>query len=160
MAKKPDEVEREIEEHRRTISRKIEALQGRVEEDLNGVKSEVEERTSGLRQQAGQVFDLESQVREHPLTTVAGAFGVGIAMGLVSELGGDRVANGSRGRRDYSDRRGDNGGGALAGALGSVVGMLSGVVQDELRQMFEEGLQRFTQKRDEARAGSRGQGDY
>lgn len=149
MAKNPDDVEREIEEQRQAIGRKLDRLQDRIEDDFEGVKHGFGEGTSTIRDQAKQVFDFEAQVRDYPLVSLAGALGVGVLIGLVTDSGG---GNGNR-RDDYWTDR-DHGrdrnreSGILGGAMGSLGGIFGSVIQDEVRQMLESGLQAFVDRRD------------
>ena len=87
MGKDPDQIERAIRDHREAISRRISDLQGRVQKDLESVRSEAQARANGAVEQAKGAFDIESQVRDHPMSSLAGAFGAGVLLGVISYRG-------------------------------------------------------------------------
>jgi hypothetical protein len=89
MGKNPDLIEQEIRAKRDAIS-------GRVEEMRQRGADDIEEVTSGIKEtfEGGGIKD---QVEKRPFTVLAGALGLGVALGLASETvnlraiaGGDR----------------------------------------------------------------------
>jgi ElaB/YqjD/DUF883 family membrane-anchored ribosome-binding protein len=153
MAKKPNDVEREIEEQRELISRKLDGLHARLERDIEDVKNGVSERTSGLRDGAGSWLDLDNRVREYPLASMAGALGVGVLLGLSSDMIGGGERTGRREQRSHAagDGRGYSGPGPLGNAVGSLTGMIGGLIQEEFRGLVQEGLEGFSEQRQRRR---------
>lgn len=144
MGKKPAELEREIAEHRRAMSRKRYDLEQRIRADLHDARDaashEISERTR-----------INQYAQERPLATVATAFGVGVLLGAVSDSRGsprrdyDRRPSRSEYGHDY-DRGGD---GLLGGLLAGITAPLGNTIQDELRTTVRE----FLRRDDEPRPG-------
>lgn len=125
MGKKPDEVQREVEECRRRLDRRVSDLEQRVRTDVTDaghtLAADVTERTG-----------LKTQAETRPLTTLMGAFGTGMLLGVASGGGG--------GKRGYPEpyRDAGNGNGLLGELLGSASGLLGGTLQDEFRRVLDQ----------------------
>jgi hypothetical protein len=159
MGKKPDQIEQDIRSQRDHISRRIEDLQHRVQDDMASVRSEAKDRASSAVDDAKGKIEgakeslhtdtLKSMVEDHTISTMAGALGVGVLLGVISEgfgsgngsssrSGGYRAASDAR-EYGYESRRSQNGGGnGLAGMIASVVGPAASAAQDELQQLVRE----------------------
>jgi ElaB/YqjD/DUF883 family membrane-anchored ribosome-binding protein len=135
--KKPDQIEREIREQREAITSRISALQERVRKDVDSVKTEAQDRAAGLKNQASQSLNLDTQVQEHPLASLAGAFGVGVVLGVLSDSGGPSAAN-------FGAQTAGRGGSALGDLASSLWGMAGAGVQDEIRAALRDGVRNVT----------------
>jgi hypothetical protein len=136
MGKKPAEIQREIAEQRASIERRLRALEDRVADDVRGTGSAV---TSEI----GDRTHINEYAERHPLTTVAGAFGAGVFLGMMSDRG---KSNGHRGRgRERYER---DGGGLFDELMGAASGAIGGSVQSEVRQLIRDVL--GTQERQQA----------
>lgn len=146
MGKKPDQIERDIELKRRDIGRRIEGLQHRVQDDVNAIRTEAKDRSSTALEGAKENLRLDSVkqlVEDHTLSTVAGAMGVGVLLGVVSE--GLGSGGGSRSRSNgssYEDRgNGSSGGSGMAGMLTALLGPAASTAQDELQSLVRDGFE-------------------
>ena len=127
MGKTSDDVQREIAQHRVNMEQRITRLQERVRSDVsdagNAVSDSVMERTH-----------LREQVERHPLTTVAGAFGAGMVLGMASPSVGAGETGAPKGARG---RASGGGGGMMGQAMESVSAMLGGTMRDEMRELMD-----------------------
>jgi hypothetical protein len=152
MGKKPAQIEADIAAQRQHISRRIEDLERRAQDDIGSLQSEAKARASGAFDDAkGRVQDvrgsinvdgLRAMVEEHTASTMAGAVGIGVLLGVISEGfggGGNGHSNGSRGRRAAYDRQ-DSGGGALSGLIASFIGPAANTAQEEMQDLVREGF--------------------
>ena len=76
MGQKPGVIEQEIRETREAISNKIDRMTSRGADDVREVTSRIE----GFFEEK----QIASTAREHPLATLAGALGLGVALGMAS----------------------------------------------------------------------------
>ena len=118
MGKKPDEIEREIEQQRLEISQKLDRLQGRVQHDIEAVKSTASEEVNTMFGRATGAFDIKRQAEEHPLTLMAGGLGLGVLLGAASE-------GRSNGGHSSSGKNGGRGDSLFGEALGAFSGPTS-----------------------------------
>jgi hypothetical protein len=84
VGKKPDALEREIAERREAIGRRVEALQGRIEHDADTVKDEAKTMAKDAVEGAKRSASFDTKLRQHSVATLAGGFGVGMALGLAT----------------------------------------------------------------------------
>jgi ElaB/YqjD/DUF883 family membrane-anchored ribosome-binding protein len=138
MAKKPDDIQREIAELRESIDRKLDRVQGRVKDDVQDFSSN-----------AWDEFQARTRINEYvdrrPMTTVASAFGVGVLLGILSEgvpMGGNSDRESYDESRMYSRRNGrrQSQGGIVNNVVGTASGVLSGKLGDELQQLMRQVL--------------------
>lgn len=129
MGKTSDQLERELREHRDEMTRKQEALRERVREDIHDARRSVTDEIS-------QRTKLHEYAEEHPLATVAAAFGTGIALGSFTGGGG----NSDQPTKRWQESSGASNGGAglLGGLLGGVAGPVAGTIQDEIRTLLRD----------------------
>lgn len=76
MGQKPDVIEQEIKEKRAAISNRLEQMTSRGADDVREMGSRIENFFEEKR--------IASTAREHPFATVAGALGLGVALGMAS----------------------------------------------------------------------------
>jgi hypothetical protein len=77
-------------------------------------------------------------MEEHTLSTMAGAVGLGVLAGVVSEgLGGNGSSNGGSHR---SSQRNNSGSFGLGGLVSSLLGPAASTAQDEFQQLVREGF--------------------
>lgn len=147
MGKKPDQIEHDIREQRAHITRQIEGLQHRVQEDMQSVRAEAKDRASYAMDEAKsslKVDTVKEMMQDHTLSTMAGALGLGVVLGVVSE-GVGSGGNGSSRNGGSSNGGGSNGGGGgsssgLGGLLASLVMPAASTAQDELQDLVRQGF--------------------
>jgi ElaB/YqjD/DUF883 family membrane-anchored ribosome-binding protein len=127
MGKKPTEIQREIAQQRSSIERRLRALEDRVADD-------VRDAGSAVTGEIGERTHINDYAQRHPITTVAGAFGAGVLLGIMS----DRT-RGSNGRPARYERERD-GGGLFDELMGAASGAIGGSVQTEVRQLIRDVL--------------------
>jgi ElaB/YqjD/DUF883 family membrane-anchored ribosome-binding protein len=140
MGKKPDQIEREIREQRDAISARISGLQERVQKDVESVKTEAQSRANSVKDQAKESLNLDAQVQDHPLASLAGAFGVGVVLGVLSDSGDAAM--------DYGARSARRSGSVLTGLASSLWGMAGAGVQDEIRSALRDGVRSMTGRKE------------
>ena len=132
MGKKPAQLEREIADQRREMTRKREHIEDRVRGSVDDVKSTASELTRKSK--------LNEYINERPLTTMIAAFGTGMLLGVASETAPAAARTAGHGAQSAYDRAG--GAGLLTGVLGTVTGPLGNTLQDELRTTLRDVLGR------------------
>lgn len=128
----PDEIDKEIIEQRQRMSRRLEELQERLQGDVESLRSDTRPK-----------FNLRGAVGGHPLSSITGAFGVGVFLGAVS----DRIKvprRRSRGNGAQVDEVGTNGskgrGLGIGMFLGAAARPVGQAVEDEVRGMVRQGI--------------------
>jgi len=144
MGAKPDEIERQIADQRARIDHRMQGLESRVKQNVETVRTEASTRASDTVGGVKQIFEPEGPMREHPLSMMAGALGLGVVLGMVSEGitssgGGDSRSNGSnhQGNESRSNGGGSSGVGSL---LAGLVGPAATTAQNELQDLIKEGF--------------------
>jgi hypothetical protein len=85
-----------------------------------------------------KVDSVKQMMEDHTLSTMAGALGVGVLLGVVSEGFG---SGGSSSSRDgYRSRDGHREGGGMTGMLASLIGPAASTAQNELQDLVREGF--------------------
>ena len=130
MAKKSDEIQRQIVTQRELITQRLQALQQRVKGDVRQTGEDVKERVTAPFVSAWH--GLDEQVQRHPVTTVAGAFAMGVALGVATDMGGGD-----------GDGRG-RGIGALGGTLAGLATPFVDILGAEVRPLFRDVVSGFT----------------
>jgi hypothetical protein len=129
MGKTAAEVQREIEEHRRIVERKVLDLEERLRSDAGDART-------ALSDQVGSRLQLDRLAEERPLTTLAGAFSIGVLLGMF----GDDAARGAARAGRTAGRATGSAGGLSVDLMGLVSGALGGSVQHELREFLRQAL--------------------
>jgi len=148
VGKNPDEIEREIARKRSAIGSHMQDVQTRVRDDVVELRQSAEDQANHTMQQTKSKLDLSAQTKEHPLSMVAGALGLGVILGAASEglPGGGSSSNGngrsSQGNGGHSSSS-NGGGGMISGLVTSVIGPAGETVRDELRQLVKDGFETF-----------------
>jgi hypothetical protein len=155
MGKSPDQIYGEIETHRRRMTTEINRLEHRVQDDI----SQVKERT--LSHAPKPPSFITDRASEHPLASMAVAFGIGVAAGVLSESAGGLFpdhgrSNGRHSRNGFSARNQDNGAGFLSAGL--LTTKLVEIAADTVRPLIDDVVAGF--KGDERPAAERNRGDY
>ena len=142
MGANPDEIERQIAEQRARIDERMRGLESHIKQEFDNVRTEASNRASGTVGGVKEIFQPDGPMREHPLTMMAGALGLGVVLGMVSEgltSGGD---SGDRNRQPY--RRGDyrqsDGSSGISSMVGSLLGPAAVTAQNELQDLIKEGF--------------------
>jgi ElaB/YqjD/DUF883 family membrane-anchored ribosome-binding protein len=143
MGAKPDEIERQIREQRARIDNRMQGLEYRIKDDVDKVRSEASNRTSGTVEGVKGVFQPDGPMRDHPVSMMAGALGVGVLMGMVSEGLTSGSSSSSRNGGSHDNGRSSNGNGSssgLAALVTSVIGPAASTAQNELQDLVREGF--------------------
>jgi ElaB/YqjD/DUF883 family membrane-anchored ribosome-binding protein len=142
MGKDPAELDRQIEQQRQQITRRLDDLQGRIRKDVSSVRDEAKGRASNMAGEAKTYVDFQTQMRERPALTMAGALGVGVLLGVLSEslTASDSSYTGAP-RYAYEPPARPS---ALTSAFndlaGSIFGPATSTFRDELRDLVQEGF--------------------
>lgn len=142
MGKKPAEIEREIAEKRTEISQRIDDLQTRMHDDIEAVRTDAKARSSRMMGDAKEtlkVDNIKQMLDEHTLSTMAGAVGVGVLIGVVSE-GLGSGGNGGSSRHDTRDNGHQKSGGGMSAMLATLMGPAASVAQRELQELVRDGF--------------------
>jgi ElaB/YqjD/DUF883 family membrane-anchored ribosome-binding protein len=134
MGKKPDEVESEIRAKRRAISDRLQSLEARAGDDVSWLRSSLQDRANEVADKAGALFKVPESMQERPYTTLLGAAGLGVALGMASE------SIPSTRRYDSRNGRQNDGEGLLDGFFGSILGVAASTIQDEMKRLIREGF--------------------
>jgi ElaB/YqjD/DUF883 family membrane-anchored ribosome-binding protein len=135
MGKKPDDIESEIRAKRRAISDRLQSLEARAGDDVSWLRSSLQDRANEVADKAGAMFKVPESMQERPYTTLLGAAGLGVALGMASEGIPAPRRNDSR-----NGRQNDGEGGLLDGFFGSILGVAAGTIQDEMKRLIREGF--------------------
>jgi ElaB/YqjD/DUF883 family membrane-anchored ribosome-binding protein len=141
MGKSSTELEREIVDLRSRLSDKTGHVKGRVQDDVEGVRDSFTQQVDNVKENANY-HALEERVRQNPLTYTAGAQGVGVALGMLSDnisLGGgsSRIGSSAPQERHPTD------GGILGGMLGSFTADLGGTIREEAQSLIRQAFEGF-----------------
>jgi hypothetical protein len=142
MGANPDEIERQIAQQRARIDEKMKGLETRIRDDVENVRAEATTRASGTVSGAKEIFQPDGPMRDHPLSMMAGALGLGVVLGMVSEGLTADGHDSSRGRHDgYSrDTRSSESSGGIASMLSSLIGPAAMTAQNEIQDLVKEGF--------------------
>jgi ElaB/YqjD/DUF883 family membrane-anchored ribosome-binding protein len=125
MGKTPDELQREIAECRSRIESKIDSLDHRV-------RTDVRQTGSDLASQAKERVPVRDYADKRPMTTIAGAFGIGVLLGIFTD--NKRMSSAAGGIKSAGRR-----GGSLIDEVMSGASSTLGIsVQDELRELVRQ----------------------
>lgn len=144
--------EQRVEDQRRHIGAMIDELETRLRTDVEHVRSGVTDRVDAIGDRLTHSGDaipgadaVRAQVNDHPMTSMVGGFGAGIALGILSVgLPGDDGSEDAPRRDRRSEPRHRASGGGMAARL---VDMLTGPMvmstignplQDEVRSLVKE----------------------
>jgi len=156
VGKKPDQIEREISEHRDRMTVRLQGLQSRMQEDVETVRTEAKARTSEAIDGAKGNMNVDSVKRmmeEHTLSTMAGAVGLGVLAGVVSD--GLGSGNGSSHNNNSNNRNNSAAGFGLGGLVSSLLGPAATTAQDEFQQLVREGFSTLRGKSGDSAADKR-----
>lgn len=128
MGQKPGVIEQEIRETREAISNKIDRMTSRGADDVREVTSRIE----GFFEEK----QIASAAREHPLATLAGALGLGVALGMAS----GSVHMPSRSHDSREDPRNRVREGISAGFLASILAPIEAAAVEQGTELVREWL--------------------
>lgn len=157
MGQRTDQAERDVATQRELISKRIEELNSQVGRGVDQAGDRLREQVSNVRQQVAETADrvpgkrtLEETVPAHPLTSVVGGFGLGVALGMLRGPGeGDSSSEGARGRNGRSSNGNgrqesrDDGNGLVDKLSGIAIGSLMGPLQHRLSDLAEDAVAGF-----------------
>ena len=135
MGKKPDEIEIEIRAKRQVISERIVALEERAGQDVNALRESFQSRANDATERAGAFFKVPESMRDRPYTTLFGAAGLGVALGLVRDRSSRKAS--SNGRKPQVPEPPED---RLPGLVSSLLGVATITAQDEVRRLVKEGF--------------------
>jgi hypothetical protein len=125
MGEKTTALEREIRDHRQRIEHKVDALEERL-------RGDAADASSTFADELVSKMHLRDHAEQRPMTTLLGAFGAGVMLGITSDRKGSRRRNGN-GQKARE-------GGLLDMLVGGTSGALSGGLGRELQTMLREFL--------------------
>jgi hypothetical protein len=143
MGTNPDEIERQIREQRALIDQRMQGLETRIRQDVDTARTETANRTSGSVDSVKEIFQPSGPMRDHPLSMMAGALGLGVVLGMVSEglTSGNGNSSHENGRSySRSENGSSNGSSGLASMVSSLVGPAAVTAQNELQDLIKEGF--------------------
>src|SRR5437870_3041678 len=85
MGQTAAELQREVAEQRQRIETKLDSLRERLRNDTTDAREAVAQDASQATTEAKERLQLQERIQQHPLASLAAAFGAGIALGLTSE---------------------------------------------------------------------------
>jgi hypothetical protein len=130
MGQKPDVIEQEIRDKRDTISNKIDRMASRGADDMREIGSRVE----NFFEEKG----VASTAQEHPFATLAGAVGLGVALGLAS--GSVHLPGGSGRDADYRERDTGRRHGNSPGIISSILAPIEAAAVAQGTELIREWL--------------------
>lgn len=145
MGARADDAQRRVARQRQQIERRIEGLGDRARDDLDQAGTAARERVRYVADQAPGLERVTRLAARHPLTTVGGALGLGVALGVASE-GIPLPISQNNQHADVGSTRGRMGraaqeqGDQLRGAVAPIIAGVVGPMQDELRSWFREAI--------------------
>jgi ElaB/YqjD/DUF883 family membrane-anchored ribosome-binding protein len=142
MGAKPDEIERQIAQQRARIDQRMQGLESRIRDDVDTVRTEATNRASGTVSGAKELFQPEGPMHDHPLSMMAGALGLGIVLGMVSEgLTADGAGSSSQRHGGYPrETSSSNGSSGIGSMLSGLVGPAAVTAQNEIQDLVKEGF--------------------
>jgi hypothetical protein len=148
MGKDPAEIERQIAQKRAALSARMDDVRHRVRSDVRDLQQSARDEATATVNETKRTLNINAQAKEHPLSMLTGALGLGVILGAASEgmPGGGR--NGKpENSRDYGGRSSsssnDNGNGLLGGLMMSVAGPATETIRDEIQSLVKEGFATF-----------------
>jgi ElaB/YqjD/DUF883 family membrane-anchored ribosome-binding protein len=156
MGQRTDQAERDVASQREFISKRLEELNSQVGRGMDQAGDRLREQVSSVRQQVADTADrvpgkraLEETVPAHPLTSVLGGFGLGVALGMLRVPGEGDSSEGARSHNGHTsngngrhDSR-DDGNGFVDKLSGIAIGSLTGPLQHRLADLAEEAVAGF-----------------
>ena len=142
MGANPDEIERQIAQQRARIDERMKGLETRIRDDVENVRTEASNRASGTVGGAKELFQPDGPMRDHPLSMMAGALGLGVVLGMVSEglTSGREPGAGDRHSYRRNDSRRSDGSSGISSMVGSLLGPAAVTAQNELQDLIKEGF--------------------
>ena len=143
MGTNPDEIERQIREQRARIDQHMQGLESRIRQDVDTARTEAANRTSGSVDSVKEIFQPSGPIKDHPVSMLAGALGLGVVLGMVSEglTAGDGSSSQPNGRTyGRNGSQSSNGSSGIASMIGSLVGPAAITAQNELQDLIKEGF--------------------
>ena len=145
MASAADKAEQRIHEQRRLIEQKLTRLESRVKDDLSTAQSRGRERANDVTQSIPGRHQIERQVEQRPLTSMAAGLAAGIGLGMLSESVNLRGNGGGQpNRRTYAAESNGGGNGHGSSMLSRLAGPATvavlGPIQDQLQEFVASAL--------------------
>lgn len=153
MGKDPDAIYREIVEHRSRMSAHIDRLQERARDDLQSLRDNASAHASNLSDQVPEpLAGAPDRVSEHPLSYMAGGFGAGVLLGILTPKVSTMAApvtgmvrhNGHESQSGSQNGHSKNGNGSSGGLLSTITGAISGTamssVKDAVRPLVDDAM--------------------
>lgn len=157
MGQRTDQAERDVAQQRELLSKRLDELNSQVGRGVDQAGQRLREQVSNVRQTVSDSADrvpgkrtLEGTVPAHPLTSVLGGFGAGVALGMLRVPGDadssehSHRGNGRRARGNgrHEEPR-DDGDGFVDKLSGIAVGAMMGPLQQRLGELAEEAVAGF-----------------
>lgn len=148
MGSRTRAAEQRVEDQRRRIGVMIDELESRLRADVDSVRTGVSERVEAIGDRLSHTGEsmpgadtVRTQVHEHPLTSMIGGFGAGVALGMISGGPDDTGDDAPRRERRSEPRHRERG---MTSRLvemltaPALVSTLADPVQDEVRTLMKE----------------------
>ncbi len=168
MASAADKAEQRVHEQRRLIEQKLTRLEARVKDDISAARTASRERTSTVVDSLPGRHQIERQVEQRPLTTVAAGLAAGIGLGMLSESVSIRGNGSSDGRGPYDGRMNhqrtdeSSSNGAISGMISRLTGpatvAILGPIQDQLQEFVSSALAGLSGSGQSQRSGEHPEG--
>lgn len=152
MGARTDEAERRVQEQRDKLSGMLAELENRVRHDMDEATAHASEQTSLLSDRLGKIpgpSTVSDRVHQHPLTSIAGGFTAGIALGMVSQglgRGDDLGGSGSEssgGVRVAGGHSGTSGSNAKTGLVTALINQFSGIAMSSVAKPAKDELENY-----------------
>jgi hypothetical protein len=161
MGSRTRAAEQRVEDQRRRVGVMIDELEARLRADVDSVRSGVSERVEAIGERLSHTGEsvpgadtVRTQVHEHPLTSMMGGFGAGVALGMIS--GGadgedDEVPRRERRGEPRHRERGMTSRLVEMLTAPALVSTIAQPVQDEVRTLMKELMSGFLGNQEERR---------
>jgi hypothetical protein len=161
MGSRTRAAEQRVEDQRRRVGVMIDELEARLRADVDSVRSGVSERVEAIGERLSHTGEsvpgadtVRTQVHEHPLTSMMGGFGAGVALGMIS--GGadgedDEVPRRERRGEPRHRERGMTSRLVEMLTAPALVSTIAQPVQDEVRTLMKELVSGFLGNQEERR---------
>lgn len=170
MGARTDQAEQRVKQQRELIAHRLESLESRVRDDLQTSKTRTTEtvegaaeRMKGLASDVPGASSVVGMVDRHPLVSVLGTFGAGVAMGMLGDGNASAGASRSHNGNGHSGGGGENGGFSrlIDQFSGLAMGSVAGPVRHELESFARDTVKSFFEAaRQPAAATSNGSNPY
>jgi hypothetical protein len=132
------------------MSARIDRLQDRARGDLQALRDNASAHASNLTDRMPEpLAGAPDRVSEHPLSYMAGGFGAGVVLGMLTPKVGTVTGVVRRNGHESQNGHSQNGNGSSSGLIGTITGAISGTAMASVKEAVQPLV-------DDAIAGLRG----